>query len=63
VCQSSSGYYVAARYVRGTDDAELLAARVEPRVFGHSPSLAALRHWLRAFAVGVKVGKWINRVR
>jgi len=63
VCQSSKGYYVAARYQRGSDDAELQAARLEPRVFGHSPSVPALKHWLTAFAVGVKVGRWINRAR
>ena len=62
VHQSSMGYYVSARYTRGTDDEVLLAARVEPRVFGHSPTLAALKHWLRAFSVGVQVGRWINRV-
>lgn len=63
VCQSSTGFYVAARFLKGSDDAELMAARAEPRVFGHSPSLALLKHWLRAFCTGVQVGRWINRTR
>jgi len=63
VCQARRGYYVAARYTRGSDDPELMAARVEPRVFGHSPTLPTLKHWLRAFATGVRVGRWVARGR
>ena len=63
VRQSTTGFYVAARYMRGSDDPGLQAARLEPRVLGHSPSLPMLKHWLRAFAQGIKVGRWINRAR
>jgi hypothetical protein len=61
VRRARDSYYVAALYRRKTDDPELDEARTTPRIFGHSPSVAALRHWLRAFAIGVRAGKWVSR--